>query len=97
MAKAARSLSPKQIAERTQLHRQAVMVLARRSARKAVEWRLKAQGVRVSLVPVRDINALVNDYLAANRAFFVVEAKQAIATYPGLARWRLPATCSPIR
>ena len=87
---AIRSLSPKQIQERTQLHRLAVMVLARRSARKAVKARLKAQGIRVSLVPVRDINALANDYLADHRAFFVVEAKQAIATWPGFARWRLP-------
>jgi hypothetical protein len=99
MAKATRSLSPKQIAERTQLHRQAVMVLARRSARKAIEARLRAQGVRVSFVPLHEINALANDYLAEHRAFFVVEAKQAIATYPGFARWRLPSQplCSPNR
>jgi hypothetical protein len=91
MAQAARSLSPKQIHERTQLHRQAVMVLARRSARKAIEAKLKAQGVKVSFVPLREINALTNAYLAEHRAFFIVEAKQAIATWPGFVRWRLPS------
>jgi hypothetical protein len=95
MAQAARSLSPKQIQERTQLHRQAVMLLARRSARKAIEARLKAQGVKVSFVPLYEINALANDYLAEHRAFFVAEAKQAIASWPGFARWRLP--CANIK
>ena len=89
MAKVVRSLSPKQIQERLQQHRLAVMVLARRSARKAIEAK-QGQGVRVSLVPPCEINALTNDYLAEHRAFFVVEAKQAIATRPGFARWRLP-------
>jgi hypothetical protein len=69
-------------------HQLAVMVLARRSATKAVKARLKAQGVNLSYVPARDIAALARDYLAHNRAFFVVEAKQAIATWPGFARWR---------
>jgi hypothetical protein len=69
-------------------HRLAVAVLARRSATKAVKARLKAQGVNLSYVPARDINALARDYLAEHRAFFVVEAKQAIATWPEFARWR---------
>ncbi len=69
-------------------HQLAVMVLARRSATKAVKARLKAQGVNLSRVPFRDINALARDYLAEHRAFFVVEAKQAIATWPEFARWR---------
>jgi hypothetical protein len=66
-------------------HQLAIAVLARRSARKAIEAKLKAQGVNVSFVPLREINALASDYLAAHRAFFVVEAKQAIATWPGFA------------
>jgi hypothetical protein len=69
-------------------HRLAVAVLARRSATKAVKARLKAQGVNLSRVPFRDIAALARDYLAEHRAFFVVEAKQAIATWPEFARWR---------
>ena len=87
---ATRSLSPKQIQERIQQHRLAVMVLARRSARKAIEAKLKGQGVRVSFVPPCEIMTLTNDYLAKHRAFFVVEAKQAIATRRGFKRWRLP-------
>jgi hypothetical protein len=69
-------------------HRLAVAVLARRSATKAVKARLKAQGVNLSYVPARDIAAMARDYLAEHRAFFVVEAKQAIATWPEFARWR---------
>ena len=73
-------------------HQLAIAVLARRSARKAIEAKLKAQGVKVSFVPLREINALANNHLAEHRAFFVVEAKQAIATWPGFARWRLSCT-----
>jgi hypothetical protein len=69
-------------------YRLAVAVLARRSATKAVKARLKAQGVNLSYVPARDIAALARDYLAEHRVFFVVEAKQAIATWPEFARWR---------
>jgi hypothetical protein len=69
-------------------YRLAVMVLARRSATKVVKARLKAHGVNLSHVPVQDIAAMARDYLAEHRAFFVVEAKQAIATWPGFARWR---------
>src|SRR6516225_6589350 len=71
-------------------HQLAILVLARRSARKAIEAKLKAQGVKVSSVPPRQINALAQGYLAERRAFFVAEAKQAIATCPRFARWRLP-------
>ncbi len=66
----------------------AVMTLARRSATKTVKAQLKAQGVKLTYVPSRDIAALARDYLAQNRAFFIVEAKQAIATWPEFARWR---------
>jgi hypothetical protein len=45
-------------------------------------------GRQPQLRPARDINALARDYLAEHRAFFVVEAKQAIATWPEFARWR---------
>ena len=65
------------------------MVLARRSARKAIEARLKGQGVNVMRVPPCEIMALTNNYLAEHRAFFVIEAKQAIATRPAFKRWRI--------
>ena len=47
---ATRSLSPKQIAERTQLHRQAVMLFARLAAKNAVKDEMRAQGIRMTLV-----------------------------------------------
>ena len=76
-------------------HQLAILVLARRSARKAIEAKLKAQGVKVSSVPPRELNALAQGYIAEHRAFFVAEAKQAIATCPRFARWRLP--CADIK
>ena len=66
MAKANRSLSPKQIAERTQLHRQAVMLFARLAAKRAVQEALRAQGVRVSLFPHAEIMRQAREYLAAH-------------------------------
>jgi hypothetical protein len=63
---ATRTLSPKQIAERTQQHRQAVMQLARLAAKRAVQDQLRAQGVRVSLVLPRDIAEKASAYLAAH-------------------------------
>jgi deoxyribodipyrimidine photolyase-like uncharacterized protein len=63
---AARSLSPKQILERTQRHRQAVMQLARLAAKRAVQDELRAQGVRVSLVPYAEIMRQAREYLASH-------------------------------
>jgi deoxyribodipyrimidine photolyase-like uncharacterized protein len=63
MAQAVRSLSPKQIAERTQLHRQAVAIFARLAAKRAVQDQLRAQGVRVSLVPPAEIMRQAREYL----------------------------------
>jgi hypothetical protein len=63
---ATRTLSPKRLAERAQLHRQAVMVLARLAAKRAVQDQLRAQGVRVSLVPPRDIAEKASTYLVSH-------------------------------
>ena len=63
MDRATRSLSPKQIAKRTQLHRQAVMVFARLAAKRAIQDQLRAQGVRVSLVPLAEIMRQAREYL----------------------------------
>jgi hypothetical protein len=63
---ATRTLSPKQIQERTQLHRQAVAIFARLAAKRAVQDQLRAQGVRVSLVLPRDIAEKASAYLAAH-------------------------------
>jgi deoxyribodipyrimidine photolyase-like uncharacterized protein len=66
MAQAVRSLSPKQIAERAQQHRQAVAQLARLAAKRAVQDQLRAQGVRVSLVPPAEIMRQAREYLDAH-------------------------------
>jgi hypothetical protein len=91
MAKAVRSLSPKQILERTQQHRQAVMVLAHRRARKAVERQLQEQGLKPRYMALREIKLLAQDYLAQHGEQLRAEAEHAIATWPGFARWRLPS------
>ena len=49
MAKAVRSLSPKQIAERARLARQAVMILARLAAKRIVQDNLRAQAYHFCL------------------------------------------------
>ena len=71
-------------------HRQAVMMWARRAAIKVVNARLRDQGVRLTLVLPKDINALANDYLAQHGEQLIAEAEHAIATSPLLKRWRLP-------
>jgi Ser/Thr protein kinase RdoA (MazF antagonist) len=64
MAQAVRSLSPKQINEIMQLQRQAVMQLARLAAKRAVQGKLREQGVRVTLVPPAEIMRQAGEYLA---------------------------------
>jgi hypothetical protein len=64
MAQAVRSLSPKRIAERAQLHRQAVIQFARLAAKRAVQEALRAQGVRVSLFPHAELIRQAGEYLA---------------------------------
>lgn len=88
---ATRSLSPKQILERTQQHRQAVIQLARRAAIKAVNANLRAEGARLTLAPPRTIRLFANAYFAVHRDELIAEAEHAIATWPGFARWRLPS------
>ena len=88
---ATRSLSPKQILERTRQHRQAVMVLARRCARKAVERQLQEQGLKPRYMATMEINRLAQDYLAQHGKQLRAEAEHAIATWRGFARWRLPS------
>ena len=70
MAKAVRTLSPKRIAERTQLHRQAVMLFARLAAKRAVQDQLRAQGVRVTLFPHAEVMRQAGEYLASHPEFY---------------------------
>ena len=77
MAQAVRSLSPKQIRERAQQHRQAVMVLARLAAKRAVQDNLRAQGVRVSLFPHAELMRQAGEYLANHPELYVAALERA--------------------
>jgi hypothetical protein len=74
---ATRSLSPKQIAERAQQHRQAVMVLARLAAKRAVQDNLRAQGARVSLVPPAEVMRQAGEYLASHPELYQLALQRA--------------------
>ena len=77
MAKATPTLSPKRIAERTQLHRQAVMVLARLAAKRAVQDQLRSQGVRVSLFPHAELMRQAREYLDAHPELYQLALERA--------------------
>jgi hypothetical protein len=87
---AARSLSPKQAAERMLRHRHAVIVLARQSAKKAIQAQIRAQGDKLTQAPARTISIFADAYFDVHRQRLMAEAEHAIATWPGFARWRLP-------
>jgi hypothetical protein len=59
---AARSLSPKQAAERILRHRHAVIVLARQSAKKAIQAQIRAQGDKLTQVPATAISIFADAY-----------------------------------
>ena len=88
MAKAARSLSPKQILERIRQHRHAVIVLAHQSAIKAIKAQITAQGDKLSQVPGRTIRVFADAYFDVHRQRLIAEAEHVIATSPYFARWR---------
>ena len=89
MAKAARSLSPKQIRERMQQHRTAVAVLARQSARRVIKAQIKAAGLKVSQFTARDISIRADAWFDAHRAELIAEAEHTIATSPLFAYFRI--------
>jgi hypothetical protein len=74
---ATRSLSPKRIAERTQLHRQAVIQFARLAAKRAVQEALRAQGVRVSLFPHAELMRQAGEYLANHPELYQLALERA--------------------
>jgi hypothetical protein len=86
MAQAVRSLSAKQIAERTQQHRQAVIQLATYRARKATEAQLRALGKRPTTYSPAQLKALAQAELELNRISLMAEAEKTIATSPLFAR-----------
>ena len=84
MAGAAVNLSPNVATQRLLRHRSAVMTLARMRAKKAVLVALCAQGFKPQHFSAREIAVLAEYYLNQHRT-------EAIATWPGFARWRLPS------
>jgi hypothetical protein len=74
-----------------QRHRSAVAVLAMQSAKRAVKDQIRARGEKPAHVTAREISVLAEDYLAQHREQLRAEAEHTIATWPGFARWRLPA------
>jgi hypothetical protein len=91
MAEAAVNLSSNVATQRMLRHRSAVMTLARMRAKKAVLLELRAQGLKPQHFSAREIAVLTDYYLNQHRAQLMAEAAEAIATWPGFARWRLPS------
>jgi hypothetical protein len=79
---AARNLSPKQIAERTQRHRRAVMVLALQRAKAAVLAQIRADGQKIGQFSAKEIRQLQEDYFAANMEQLITKAVADITTSP---------------
>jgi hypothetical protein len=90
MTEATANLSPNRATQRILRHRSVVMTLARMQAKKAVLLELRAQGLKPQHFSAREIAVLADYYLNQHRAELVGEAAEAIATWPGFARWRLP-------
>ena len=86
-----RSLSPKQILERTQQHRSAVISLARYKAKKAVEAQIRALGKRPITYSPAQLKALAQAEFELNRISLMAAAEKTIATSSLFARWRLPS------
>jgi hypothetical protein len=90
---AARSLSPKLMAQRLREHRHAVIVLARQSAKRAIKTQPRVEGLKLSQFSAKDISIRADAWFDAHRPELLAEAEHAINTWPGFARLRLP--CRP--
>src|SRR5262249_30782432 len=88
---ATRSLSPKQILERMQRHRQAVIVLARQSAKRAIKAQIRAEGLKLLQFSAKDISIRAEAWFDAHRQELIAEAEQTIATSPLFAYLRINA------
>ena len=88
MAEANASLSPKALERIRRLH-VAVRTLAQREAKKAVQARIRAEGLKLHQFTVRESALLAEDYLAHHRADLVAQAIEIINTSPEFTRWSL--------
>lgn len=68
-------LTKRQI-KQAQLHRQAVIQLARLAAKRAVKEEMRAQGIRLTLVFPATITEKANEYLSAHRERLFDEARE---------------------
>ncbi len=84
-------LSPKREVERVHRYRAAVVTLALQKAKRVIEWKIRAQGHKLAEYSSRDLWLLAEGYFDQNRAELIAGAEEVIATWPGFARWRLPA------
>ncbi len=90
MTEADANLSPNLATQRLIRHRSAVMTLARMKAKNSILLALRAEGLKPQHFSAREIGVLADHYLNQHRARLMTEAAEAIATWPGFARWRLP-------
>jgi len=88
---AARSLSPDRVAQKLREHGTAVAVLARQSARRAINAQLKAEGLKVSQFTAKDISIRADAWFDAHRAELIAEVEQVITTSPLFAYLRINA------
>jgi hypothetical protein len=78
MAKATPILSSKREAERLCDRHRAILVLARRQAKKLVEARIKDSGVRLTTYPYAQLRALADEYFNQHRAELLAHATNLI-------------------
>jgi len=84
MAEANTSLSPKAV-ERIRKHHVAVRTLAQMRAKKVVQAKLRAQGLKLHQFSAKDLTRLAEAELERNRAL-IAEALEVINTAPELAQ-----------
>ncbi len=75
--------------ERLQRYHGAVRVLVNQRARKIVREELKDKGLKPQYMPLSEINALAQEYLANHREELIAKAINSINTWPGFAYLRV--------
>jgi hypothetical protein len=81
-------LSPKREVERVHRYRAAVVTLALQKAKRVIEFQLRAKGHKLAYYSSRELRLLAEQYFDQHRPELIADAEQAIATWPGFARWR---------
>jgi hypothetical protein len=76
--------------ERVRRHCSAVITLALQKAKRAIEFELRAKGLKVAHYSCRELRLMAEQYFNQHRAELIANAEEVIATSPYFARWRLP-------